>query len=186
MHRTLAQSQFNTFWENGDSFSVVASDLLYYLITQDNRKVDTFEAPVGVWAKTSSIEHWDLASSTLGTGATFTGNNHGFTLTTGTTASTVYSKEVSTEELIADKNYFAFVTNCSTAGVFDLIVEGWNGSSWEPAGGLVAPFAPGTALNGLIPFSKTGYAKWRAVLINSGTTAGLTCTIARGEWTDSY
>lgn len=184
--QTIGGKTAQYIWEKNTAFSVVAADTLTYLITQDSRKVDTFETPVGVWAKTSSIEHWDLTASTLGTGATFTGNNHGATLTTGTTASTIYSKEVSTEELIADQNYFAFVTSVSDAGVFDLIVEGWNGSAWAPIGGLVEPFAAGDALSGLAPFFKTGYTKRRAVLSNSGTTAGLTCTIARGEWTDDY
>lgn len=184
--QTIGSKTAQYIWEEGGSFGVVASDLLSYLITQDNRKVDTFETPVGVWAKTSSIEHWDLSISTLGTGATFNGNNHGATLTTGTTVSTIYSKEVSTEEVIANQNYFAFVTNCSTDGVFNLIVEGWNGSAWVEVGGLVTPFEAGDALNGLVPFVKTGYTKWRLKLTNSGTAAGLTCTIARGEWTDAY
>jgi len=121
--QTIGSKVEQFIWEENAAFSVVASDALEYLITQDSRKVDTFETPVGVWAKTSSIEHWDLDNSIKGTGATFTGNNHGFTLITGTTASTVYSKEVSTEELTADKNYFAFVANCSTAGVLELTVD---------------------------------------------------------------
>lgn len=172
-------------WERGDAFSVVASDLLYYLITQDNRKDSTFKTPSDTWATTGKLEDVDSASSTFGTGASISGDNHSVTLTTGTTPTTLVFNAVSTQEKIDLVNYFRFYYDASADGGFTAKVQGYNGA-WVDLNFTLLDIIAGSNQKALTQFDRTDYTQFRLVVNTLGTTAGRTLTISRGEWTDQF
>lgn len=184
--QTIAGKTEQYIWENGGAFSVIAADTLTYLITQDNRKEDTFQTPTYVWGKTGSIDTYDASGSTLGTGATVTGDNHSVTLTTGTTVSSIGFKSVATQEKIKEKNFFKFQYSASHSNEFQIVAQGLNGSAWVDVSASVLLIEAGENVDGLIGFNKSTYTAFRVVVSNLTTNAGRTFTLSRGEWTDRF
>lgn len=173
---------------NGQLVYATDEDKMYQIV--DNELTEVGGGGVGntsTWAIIADIGDIDTGNSNIVGGATVTESLDTIIYTTGTTAGAYYvSIGYTPEKIIQDKNFFRFLYSASTTSEFTLVAQGYTGAVWEDIGTTPVTIDEADRVWGLIGFDKGTYTQFRIKLTQSGTTAGRTFTLSRGEWTDRF